>query len=203
MTNAPAQVLESVLYAADLDAAERFYGDVLGLERVAGTVPRVLSRGPGTVLVFRRHRRWRKQSGPTDPAAWRNAPAICFAADAAELVVGPNSASSTFIGLTSNGRRAATRLCPTPPATASICQAASGGRRQAAWFRATNWCGHPQSRQAQPNRGCCRSRHRHGFGSGAQSGRAGGDRLDLCGQCDQGPGRGGGEQPAGACRCSS
>jgi catechol 2,3-dioxygenase-like lactoylglutathione lyase family enzyme len=31
----PVRILETSLYASDLDAAERFYGEVLGLERVA------------------------------------------------------------------------------------------------------------------------------------------------------------------------
>jgi len=38
-------VLETVVYAADLDAAERFYGGVLGLER--------FSRKDGSFLFFR------------------------------------------------------------------------------------------------------------------------------------------------------
>ena len=31
----PDGILETALYVADLDAAERFYGEVMGLERIA------------------------------------------------------------------------------------------------------------------------------------------------------------------------
>ena len=49
-----AGVLETVLYAADLDAAERFYGEVLGLE-LDSSQPglfRFFRAGPGMLLVF-------------------------------------------------------------------------------------------------------------------------------------------------------
>ena len=50
----PAAVLESALYVADLDAAERFYGEVLGLDRIAKAEGRhVFFRcGQGVVLLF-------------------------------------------------------------------------------------------------------------------------------------------------------
>lgn len=32
----PSAILESALYVADLDVAEKFYGEVMGLERIAG-----------------------------------------------------------------------------------------------------------------------------------------------------------------------
>ena len=41
----PAGILETVLYASDLDAAERFYRDVLGLEP--------FSKSPGRQLFYR------------------------------------------------------------------------------------------------------------------------------------------------------
>ncbi|HEX5079330.1 MAG TPA: VOC family protein [Geminicoccaceae bacterium] len=44
-TTAIDRVLETVLYVDDLDAAERFYGEVLGLERD--------SRQPGVFVFFR------------------------------------------------------------------------------------------------------------------------------------------------------
>lgn len=54
MGEAPAAILESALYAEDLDAAEGFYGGLLGLEpigRVAGR--HVFFRcGAGVLLVF-------------------------------------------------------------------------------------------------------------------------------------------------------
>lgn len=50
----PAAILETALYAADLDAAEAFYGDLLGLERVARAGDRhVFFRcGAGMLLIF-------------------------------------------------------------------------------------------------------------------------------------------------------
>ena len=86
----PARILEPALYAADLDAAEAFYGGLLGLERVARVEGRhVFFRcGAGMLLVF-------------DPAATRRPAApgalpvpvhgaagaghVAFAATAAEL----------------------------------------------------------------------------------------------------------------------
>ncbi len=41
----PARILETVLYASDLEAAERFYADIIGLE--------VFSRRPGLFVFFR------------------------------------------------------------------------------------------------------------------------------------------------------
>ncbi len=48
------QVLETCLYVDDLDAAERFYGDVLGLEKIARVEERhVFFRcGDGVFLLF-------------------------------------------------------------------------------------------------------------------------------------------------------
>lgn len=54
MTVTPSMVLESAVYVDDLDAAEAFYGGLLGLERI-GRVPgrHVFYRcGSGVVLVF-------------------------------------------------------------------------------------------------------------------------------------------------------
>ena len=50
----PARILETALYAADLDAAEAFYGGLLGLERAARLDGRqVFFRcGAGMLLVF-------------------------------------------------------------------------------------------------------------------------------------------------------
>ncbi len=45
MAEAPQMVLESALYVDDLEAAEAFYGDRLGLERIG--------KGPGRHLFFR------------------------------------------------------------------------------------------------------------------------------------------------------
>ena len=79
------RVLETVLYATDLEAAERFYADLLGLEvesRKAGLF--VFFRcGPGMLLIFE----------PDAAASGRNVPAhgargpghACFAVAEAEL----------------------------------------------------------------------------------------------------------------------
>jgi XTP/dITP diphosphohydrolase len=90
MTTTPAHVLESVLYAEDLEAAERFYGDLLGLERMTREPGRhVFFRcGPGTVLVFNPDATARGGSNPALPVPPHGAKGpghLCFAADAAEL----------------------------------------------------------------------------------------------------------------------
>ncbi|MET3794413.1 VOC family protein [Aquamicrobium terrae] len=50
----PAAILESALYVTDLDAAETFYGDVLGLERIVKVEGRHLffRCGQGVLLLF-------------------------------------------------------------------------------------------------------------------------------------------------------
>lgn len=87
----PTAILESALYADDLDAAEDFYGRVMGLTRIAKVPGRhVFFRcGTGVLLVF-------------DPAATQQPPApsaklpvpphgtrgpghLCFAAQADEI----------------------------------------------------------------------------------------------------------------------
>ncbi|NHT74546.1 glyoxalase/bleomycin resistance/extradiol dioxygenase family protein [Rhizobiaceae bacterium CRRU44] len=47
-------ILETALYASDLDAADRFYGEVLGLERIARVDGRHLffRCGQGVLLIF-------------------------------------------------------------------------------------------------------------------------------------------------------
>jgi catechol 2,3-dioxygenase-like lactoylglutathione lyase family enzyme len=47
-------ILETAIYAADLDAAEAFYGGVLGLEKVSRQANRHLFYrcGPGILLIF-------------------------------------------------------------------------------------------------------------------------------------------------------
>lgn len=87
----PAAVLESALYVTDLDATEAFYGEVLGMERIARAEGRhVFFRcGEGVVLLF--------NAGATrqPPAADARLPVpphgavgqghLCFAASAAEI----------------------------------------------------------------------------------------------------------------------
>lgn len=50
----PSAILESALYVTDLDAAENFYGEVMGLERIAKVPGRhVFFRcGQGVLLLF-------------------------------------------------------------------------------------------------------------------------------------------------------
>lgn len=50
----PAAILESALYAADIDAAEAFYRDVMGLERIvrAGNRHVFFRCGDGVLLIF-------------------------------------------------------------------------------------------------------------------------------------------------------
>ena len=54
MTMRPSAILESALYVTDLDAAETFYTDILGLERIAKADGRhVFFRcGDGVLLLF-------------------------------------------------------------------------------------------------------------------------------------------------------
>lgn len=62
-------VLESSLYADDLDAAERFYGTTLGLERIAKVEDRhVFFRcGSGMVLIFKPDATMEPPSNPQMP----------------------------------------------------------------------------------------------------------------------------------------
>ncbi|MDB5550581.1 MAG: bleomycin resistance protein [Rhizobium sp.] len=85
MAKAPAQILESSLYASDLDAAERFYGDVLGLEKITRAENRhvFFKCGPGVLLIFNPAETIIQLPLPRHGA---NGPGhLCFKADAAEL----------------------------------------------------------------------------------------------------------------------
>lgn len=79
------RVLETILYAADLDACERFYGEVLGLERHSrkeGTF--VFFRcGPGMLLLFDPAASARNESIPAHGA--RGPGHACFAVPENEL----------------------------------------------------------------------------------------------------------------------
>lgn len=63
---APLSILETALYADDLKAAERFYGDLLGLEIILKSAGRhVFFRvGAGVLLVFRAAATQTSESGP-------------------------------------------------------------------------------------------------------------------------------------------
>jgi catechol 2,3-dioxygenase-like lactoylglutathione lyase family enzyme len=55
MAGAPSLILETAVYVDDLEAAEAFYGGLLGLERIGRVVGRhaFFRCGPGVLLVFR------------------------------------------------------------------------------------------------------------------------------------------------------
>ena len=87
----PAAILESALYVADLDAAEAFYGDVLGLERIAKVDGRhVFFRcGPGILLLFQPDATVVPPAPearlPVPPHGARGQGHLCFSASADEI----------------------------------------------------------------------------------------------------------------------
>ena len=88
MPDRPAHILETALYAADLDAAEAFYGGVLGLERAARAGDRhVFFRLAGAMLlIFNPAETERPPTGlPVPPHGARGPGHLAFAASAAEL----------------------------------------------------------------------------------------------------------------------
>ncbi|MFO1106560.1 MAG: VOC family protein [Amaricoccus sp.] len=85
----PRAILETALYAGDLDAAERFYGGLLGLERVAraGTRHVFYRCGPGMLLIFNPAETRRPSEGglPVPVHGAEGQGHVCFAADAGDL----------------------------------------------------------------------------------------------------------------------
>ena len=85
----PSGILETVLYADDLNAAERFYGGVLGLERVArDPVRQVFFRcGSQMLLIFDPGETERPGSGdlPVPTHGARGPGHVCFTASAGEV----------------------------------------------------------------------------------------------------------------------
>lgn len=86
----PSAILETALYVDDLDAAEDFYGDTLGLERIARVANRhVFFRcGPGILLIFNPSKTRLASGNPDLPVPPHGATGdghVCFAATAAEL----------------------------------------------------------------------------------------------------------------------
>jgi catechol 2,3-dioxygenase-like lactoylglutathione lyase family enzyme len=86
----PSAVLEAALYAADLDAAEAFYGALLGLEKVSRAGERhVFFRLAGAMLlIFNPAETERPPSDPAlpvPPHGARGPGHIAFAASAPEL----------------------------------------------------------------------------------------------------------------------
>lgn len=87
----PSAILESALYVTDLDAAEAFYRDVIGLERIAKAGGRhVFFRcGKGVLLLFDAKTTRQPPSPdarlPVPPHGTVGEGHLCFAAKAAEL----------------------------------------------------------------------------------------------------------------------
>ncbi len=86
MTTPPEAILESALYAEDLDAAEAFYGGVMGLQRIGRVASRhVFFRcGAGVLLIFNPSAT--EISGPKSPLpvpahGARGPGHLCFAAE--------------------------------------------------------------------------------------------------------------------------
>jgi catechol 2,3-dioxygenase-like lactoylglutathione lyase family enzyme len=90
MTKPPSQVLETALYADDLDAAEAFYGGVLALEKItrAGNRHVFYRCGPGVLLIFNPDEteiHYKDGQLPVPPHGARGPGHLCFRAEAAEL----------------------------------------------------------------------------------------------------------------------
>lgn len=91
MTLTPAAILEAALYVDDLAEAERFYGDVLGLERIARVEGRhVFFRcGAAVLLLFDPDATDRPPAPdarlPVPPHGARGAGHLCFSATAEEI----------------------------------------------------------------------------------------------------------------------
>jgi catechol 2,3-dioxygenase-like lactoylglutathione lyase family enzyme len=86
----PSGILESSLYVTDLDAAEAFYGGLIGLERIARVEGRhVFFRcGEGVLLLFNAEETVKPTANPrlpVPPHGAHGAGHLCFRADGAEL----------------------------------------------------------------------------------------------------------------------
>jgi len=88
---APSGILESALYADDLDAAEAFYRNVLGLERISRVGDRhVFFRcGDGVLLIFNPERTIEPPAPdaklPVPPHGMRGQGHVCFRASEEEI----------------------------------------------------------------------------------------------------------------------
>jgi catechol 2,3-dioxygenase-like lactoylglutathione lyase family enzyme len=87
----PSGILESALYVDDLDAAEAFYRDVMGLERIARVANRhVFFRcGDGVLLLFNPAETVKPSAAdarlPVPPHGTNGQGHLCFRADADEI----------------------------------------------------------------------------------------------------------------------
>lgn len=91
MSMTPSAILESALYVDDLDAAEAFYHDVLGLERIAKVDNRhVFFRcGEGVLLLFNADETIKPPAPgarlPVPPHGTKGPGHLCFRAGADEI----------------------------------------------------------------------------------------------------------------------
>jgi len=86
----PGAVLEAALYATDLDAAEAFYGGILGLERIqrVGTRHVFFRAGAQVVLVFNPAETEQPPGNPrlpVPPHGARGPGHLCFAVPAGQI----------------------------------------------------------------------------------------------------------------------
>ncbi len=86
---APSAILETALYAGDLDAAEGFYGGLIGLPLVvrAGNRHVFFRCGAGMLLIFNPAETRRPAEGPlpVPPHGAEGAGHVCFAAEGHEI----------------------------------------------------------------------------------------------------------------------
>jgi catechol 2,3-dioxygenase-like lactoylglutathione lyase family enzyme len=90
MSKTPTQILESALYVDDLDKAEVFYSDVLGLEKItrAGNRHVFYRCGAGVLLIFNPEETvvpYQEEQLPVPPHGTRGAGHLCFRATADEI----------------------------------------------------------------------------------------------------------------------
>ncbi|MHA6684922.1 VOC family protein [Mesorhizobium sp. A556] len=87
----PSAILESALYVTDLDAAEAFYAEVLGLEKIASVANRhvFFKCGSGVLLLFNAEATRQPPSPdarlPVPPHGTTGQGHLCFAATAEEI----------------------------------------------------------------------------------------------------------------------
>ncbi len=86
----PLGILEAALYARDLDAAERFYGDLLGLARLVRVADRHVfyQLGDGVLLIFNPEETCKPPDNPDLPVPPHGATGpghFCFSVDASAL----------------------------------------------------------------------------------------------------------------------
>lgn len=105
---APRRVLETALYVDDLDAAEAFYGGLIGLEKVQRHGARhVFYRcGPGMLLIFNpAETRKAPASGPPGLVHGAEGPGhLCFAASAPEIDAWRRRLKAAGVGIVADFR---------------------------------------------------------------------------------------------------